>query len=82
MAQKRMLISMTGPQIRREIDAMIPMTFEERDAHMKKMSMPKLEIMAEMVSDRYVGKLNQIMQAIVWENPNKSQSLEVQGRRL
>ncbi len=81
--QRMMKTSMPGPRIRAEIDAMIPLSFEDRMAKMNKMSTLKLALMNDVMDRDKSGEidLKEVTEAIVWEMPDGKFFIEIKGRR-
>lgn len=80
--QRMMKTSITGPRLRAEIDALLPLSFEEREKVMEKMSVAKLALMNDVIaqSNRKEIDLEKVTQAILWEMPNGRLFVEINGK--
>jgi uncharacterized metal-binding protein YceD (DUF177 family) len=81
--QKQMKTSMTGPRLRAEIEAMIPLSTEGREARMKKLNNFKLALLNEAIDmlNKKEIDLEKVTEAILWEMTDGKLWIEIKGRK-
>ena len=82
--QRMMKTSMTGPRLRAEIDALLPLSIDERAAKMKKMPKFKLALIADVIirlNKKEFG-IEEVRQVLLWEMPNGEYYIEIQGKHF